>query len=185
MSSQPGWAGRILAELAVSNKRAERVAGDLTLEQLNWTPAPGSWSIGQCLDHLRATNEIYAATIGVSLVGKDLTAVEEIDVPWPSRWFIKNYIAPNPGTRAQAPGKITPASRVSPRILEDFLRSNGTAQDLVSRASRYNVNRIRFKNPFIPLLRFTVGTGLEIISKHESRHLLQAERVRDSRSFPR
>ena len=37
---------------------------------------------------------------------------------------------------------------------------------------------IRFRNPFIPLLRFTVGTGLEIVAKHESRHLLQAEGVR-------
>jgi hypothetical protein len=42
----------------------------------------------------------------------------------------------------------------------------------------------RFKNPFIPVLRFTVGTGLEILAKHERRHLLQAERIRDSPEFP-
>ena len=46
------------------------------------------------------------------------------------------------------------------------------------------VNRIRFKNPFIPMLRFTMGTGFEIVSKHQSRHLLQAERVRESVNFP-
>jgi len=48
----------------------------------------------------------------------------------------------------------------------------------------YDVNRIRFKNPFVPLIRFTVGTGLEIVSQHESRHLLQAERIRESPGFP-
>jgi hypothetical protein len=47
------------------------------------------------------------------------------------------------------------------------------------------VNRIRYRNPFIPLLRFTVGAGLEIIAKHASRHLLQAEGVRQNMSFPR
>jgi hypothetical protein len=48
----------------------------------------------------------------------------------------------------------------------------------------YNVNRIRFKNPFIPGLRFSVGTGLEVLSAHERRHLLQAERVRALSDFP-
>jgi hypothetical protein len=50
--------------------------------------------------------------------------------------------------------------------------------------SPYDVNRIRFRNPFIPVLRFTVGTGLEILSNHQRRHLLQAERVRESLEFP-
>jgi len=56
---------------------------------------------------------------------------------------------------------------------------------LVQDASDYDVNRIRFKNPFVPLLRFTVGTGLEILSKHQDRHLLQAERVKDCADFPK
>jgi len=45
-----------------------------------------------------------------------------------------------------------------------------------ARASPYGVNRIRYKSFFIPVLRFTVRTGLEIVTKHQSRHLLQAER---------
>jgi hypothetical protein len=47
------------------------------------------------------------------------------------------------------------------------------------------VNRIRFWNPFVLGLRFTVGTGFQIIASHGRRHLLQAERVRDSADFPR
>ena len=42
----------------------------------------------------------------------------------------------------------------------------------------YDLNRIRFKNPFVGIIRFTVGTGLEVMSRHERRHLLQAERIR-------
>jgi hypothetical protein len=70
-------------------------------------------------------------------------------------------------------------------VLAAFLRSNQAARDLVRRAAGYDVNAIRFRNPFLPLLRFTVGTGLEITAKHESRHLLQAERVRRLSEFPR
>jgi hypothetical protein len=113
------------------------------------------------------------------------SAVHEITLSRFSRWFIRNYIAPNPGgTRARAPKKIEPAQQVDSAILEAFLRSNQVTRDLVARAGAYDVNRIRFKNPFIAMLRFTVGTGLEIVTQHEGRHLLQAERVRQAPGFP-
>jgi hypothetical protein len=75
--------------------------------------------------------------------------------------------------------------QVEPKVLETFLRTNHASRELVRRASVYDVNGIRYKNPFIPLLRFTVGAGLEIIAKHEGRHLLQAEDVRQAANFPR
>jgi hypothetical protein len=55
---------------------------------------------------------------------------------------------------------------------------------LIERASEYDVNRIRFVNPFIPVIRFTTGTGLQIVARHEVRHLLQAERVKEAAGFP-
>jgi hypothetical protein len=44
---------------------------------------------------------------------------------------------------------------------------------------------VRFRNPFVPLLRFTVGTGLLVINAHDRRHLWQAERVQDAPGFPK
>lgn len=179
------WVDRLLAELAESDRRAELVAGGLSKAQLNWQPAAGKWSIGQCLEHLRCANEAYLPAIGSALNGPGRSSVPEILVPGPSRWFIRNYIAPNPGgARAQAPKAITPTSDVSLEVLEEFLASNAQARELVLVATSHDVNRIRFKNPFVPLLRFTVGTGLEIVTKHQSRHLLQAEAVRSDIKFP-
>jgi hypothetical protein len=43
--------------------RAAALATELTLDQLNWKPVPGQWSVGQCLEHLAVTNEIYGAAI--------------------------------------------------------------------------------------------------------------------------
>ena len=71
-----------------------------------------------------------------------------------------------------------PAPTLTHSILDRFLGSNRQARELAQRASDCDVNRIRFRNPFIPVIWFTVGTGLEMIAKHEQRHLLQAERVR-------
>lgn len=182
----PAWAFRLIAELEANSRRADDIAKVLSPDQLNWQPQPGEWSVGQCLEHLRTTNEVYMPAISTALQGQPVAVVEEICLGWFSAWFIRNYIAPNPGgARARAPRKIAPAQSVEPGILAAFLDSTHSARELVMRASRHDVNAIRFKNPFIPLLRFTVGAGLEIIAKHQSRHLLQAERVTQSDGFPR
>jgi hypothetical protein len=185
-TQSPAWAKRLISALDAADRRAVNVAKGLSPEQLNWRPSPDAWSVGQCLEHLHITNEIYLPPISSALEGQQHSAVHEITLGRFSRWFIRKYIAPNPsGTRAKAPKKIAPAKLVAPAILDSFLRSNHTARELVVKASAYNVNSIHFKNPFIPLLRFTVGTGLEIVTKHQARHLLQAEGVRQAPGFPR
>jgi hypothetical protein len=172
--------------LDAADVRAESVAKGLRPEQLNWHPQHESWSVGQCLEHLYLANEVYLPAIAAALERRQRAVVHEIRLGSFSRWFIRKYIAPNPGgARARAPKKIEPATTVDPGILTTFVRSNQDARELVQRASEYDVNAIRFENPFIPLLRFTVGTGLEVISKHQSRHLLQAEGVRRAPGFPK
>jgi len=182
----PAWAVRLVSELEASDVRAESVAKGLSSEQLNWYPGQNAWSVGQCLEHLCMTNEVYLPAISIALNKGVHAKVQEISLGWFSRWFIRNYIAPDPNApRAQAPKKIQPGKQVEPFVLDAFLRSNERARELIMRAVDYDVNRIRFKNPFVPLLRFTVGTGLEIVAKHESRHLRQAEKVMQSAGFPR
>jgi hypothetical protein len=185
-SGLPKWSLRILSELDAADRRAESIATGLRPSQLNWQPRQGAWSVGQCLEHLRAVNEIMVPLLCAALEDRPHGGVEEITPGWFSGWFIRTYIAPNPGgARARAPKKIEPTRQVEPVILETFLRSTEAARALVRQASNYDVNLIRYKNPFIPLLRFTVGVGLEIIAKHQGRHLLQAEGVRQSAGFPR
>lgn len=179
----PQWSSRLIGELTASDARARAVADTLSIGQLNWKPSPAEWSIGQCLEHLAISTELYVPPIAEALAGQPNGAADEITPGAPSRWFIRTFIAPSP-TKARAPGKIAPGSAVDARILARYLAAHQSARELVARAVGYDVNRIRFKNPFVPLLRFTVGTGLEIISKHAMRHLLQAERVRARPGFP-
>lgn len=179
MIAVPAWSSRVIEELDVSDRHAIDVARGLTPEQLNWSPVPGAWSIGQCLEHLHHANEVYLPPIAKALDARSPSPVQDITPGWLGRRFIRDYIDPSTQKRPhQAPGKIAPASRVDASVLDRFLRSNEAARDLVRRASAYDVNRIRFVNPFVPILRLTVGTGLEIVWKHQRRHLLQADRVR-------
>jgi hypothetical protein len=185
-SSSLAWSTRLMAELDSIDQKAKELTAGLTVQQLNWRPAAGAWSIGQCLEHLCMFNEIYLPAISTALVDKPASIVQELKLGWFARWFIRSFIDPSPATkRARAPKKIVPGSRVDLSVLHRFLRCNHDARELIRQASEYDVNRIRFVNPFVPIVRFTVGTGLKITCGHERRHLLQAERVKQSPAFPR
>lgn len=183
---EPLWVARILASLADADARATAVAHALTVAQLNWRAQPASWSIGQCLDHLRVSNQVYCDAMAPALQGTPSGPVDEITPGWFARYFIRTAIDPSTQNRkGKAPAKITPATEVDGSVLERFLRSNDEARRFIERAAPYDVNRIRFVNPFVSIIRFTVGTGIEILARHEHRHLLQAERVRANPSFPK
>lgn len=180
------WSIRLAFELSANDQSANALVTGLRDEQLNWQPAPGCWSVGQCLEHLCLTNEAYRPPISAALKGKPDSPAEQITPGWFARWFIRSFVEPSPKSkRASAPGKLRPRARVELTILDRFLADNRACRELILHARSKNVNNIRFWNPFIPGLRFTVGTGLEIIASHERRHLLQAERVRDSVNFPK
>ena len=181
----PAWSMRLAFELSANDHTARKLADGLTEEQLNWQPAPTSWSVGQCLEHLCITNEAYLKPISAALQGKPDSRVEQITPGRFARWFIRSFVEPSPNSkRVPAPPKIRPAAHVSPAVLDRFLAGNKSCRELIIQTRSKDVNRIRFWNPLAPGIRFTVGTGLEIISSHERRHLLQAERVRDSANFP-
>lgn len=184
ISITPVWPERIIAALDASDATAKQLADGLNSDQLNWQPSPGAWSIGQCIEHLCITNELYLPAISGALANQPTSPVEEIQPVRFDKWFIKHFVEPSTQTKnVRAPKKIVPGSQVDLSVLDRFLRSNQSTRELILRARNYDVNRIRFKNPFIPLLRFTVGSGIEIMARHERRHLLQAERVKASPQF--
>ena len=184
-SAAPPWVPRLLSELDAADQQATALAGGLSVDQLNWRASPAEWSIGQCLEHLAVTNEVYAVTIAEAVIDCPVGRADEITPGWFGRWFIRSFIDPaTQKIKGKAPKKIVPITTVDAGILKRFLETNQITRSLVQRASNVDVNRVRFKNPFIGVIRFTVGTGLEIIAKHERRHLLQGERIRRSPGFP-
>jgi hypothetical protein len=187
MATLPDDLQRILDDLEVNLQRAEAVAQGLDDEQLNWRPAPASWSIGQCLDHLNVANRTYLAPM--------LEAIEKarrqgrsrkgpIRQGFVERWFTET-MEPPPRRKLPAPRKIVPSTvrLAKDEVLSEFRRLQGEAVALLRESSGLDLG-VRFPNPFIPLVAFTVGTGFLVIASHERRHLWQAERVRGNPGFP-
>src|SRR5262249_40072277 len=85
----PNWSSGLLAEFDAADLGAESVAKELSAVQLNWQPRQGAWSVGQCLEHLRAANEIYLPAISAALEGRHPARIDEVRLGWFTRWFIR------------------------------------------------------------------------------------------------
>jgi len=162
---------------------AKAVVRDLTDEQVNWQPNEGkAWSIAQCLDHIGKTNVVYVNAMRSSLPadGQVLTQDLPIRPGWFGRFFLWS-VEPPSRFKVPAPAKIQPASQMArDEALRVFVESQRLIRSLLPECARSDVNRIRFQNPFLAGIKFTVGTGLLVMAAHGRRHVWQARRVRES-----
>jgi hypothetical protein len=169
---------RILDEIDALDREVAALVAPLSDEQFHWRPGEGrAWGVAECLDHLATTNVFYGAAVEKAvddarqrgLVGGD---------PIASTFFGERFIRslePPVKLRARAPKSVRPkAGGTRDAILAAYYASHERVRDLVRRCEAIDVNRATFPNPFFPLLKVRVGTGLRVITAHDRRHAWQA-----------
>jgi hypothetical protein len=170
-------------QLAAIERDAAALVEGLTEEQGVWRPAPGAWGVAECLDHLATANHVYLAALRPAA----LAAREQ--GKWRRRpatpglvggWFVRSLEPPaKPLFKMRAPRSIRPRS--SPPLAAayaDFQAAHRDAVAFLRDNADLDLPSIRFVNPFISGVRFSLATGLHVIAAHERRHLWQAWRVR-------
>src|SRR5689334_17210062 len=171
----------VLNELDRADQQARQLVSDLSEAQLNWQPGAGAWSVAQCLGHLGQMNSVLTAALRSAVRQADKNSVmprQPIQPGWFGRWFIQQMEAP-PRRKMKTPRQGVPdAHKSGEEILRAFIAAHDELRSLIHEARDLDLNRIRFRNPFIGLLRYTVGTALLVIGAHDRRHLWQARQVR-------
>jgi len=176
----------ILQQLKNAEEAATLLFARLSRAQANWQPSRGSWSIWQCLNHLTRTNHVYCQAMleGITRSRQGVGGTAEIEPGWFGRWFI-GKMEPPARTRYKAMKKAIPATNGDPQeALRAFVDSHAEVRRVVEYWGQVDFNHVRFQNPFVAVLRFTVGTGLMVINAHDRRHLWQAKRVEEAEGFP-
>jgi hypothetical protein len=176
---------RLEREADGATREAEALAAGLTGAQLAWPPAEGAWSIAQCLDHLRVTNELYFAPLRSALTAAPPGAPEgDYRAGMLARWFIR-AVGPQGTSRMKAPKRFRPDAAPAPAdAAEAFAASQRTLASLIGRARGCDPQKVKIASPVARILRFTAAEALELMVAHEQRHLAQAARVRSHPAFP-
>jgi hypothetical protein len=168
---------------AAAERDARAVVDGLTEALGTWRSEPSSWSVAECLDHLAVSNRIYLAAMGPSAADALANGRSRQGPAMPGvigRWFARTLEPPvKPRFKMKAPRKIRP--RQSPPLADAtaaFLTSQIDVQRFLRTYAGIDLTGVRFPNPFITGVRFSLATGLHVIASHERRHLWQAWNVR-------
>jgi hypothetical protein len=89
------------------------------------------------------------------------------------------YLEPPVRIKTRNPRRTTP--RPSPALadaFERFMASQNEVRDFLGSVADLDLASVRFPNPFIPGVRFSLATGLHVLPAHDRRHLWQAWNVR-------
>ena len=155
----------------------------LTEQQGAWRVEPGSWSVAECLDHLATANRVYLRAMNEPAVRARKNGRERRGPAVPGiigRWFVRWLEPPvKPRLKGKAPRAIRP--RTAPPLADAFAAFTASQRDVRMFLRTYadlDLAGVRFPNPFIPGVRFSLATGLHVITAHERRHIWQAWRVR-------
>lgn len=170
-------------QLDAAERDAHALVAGLTEERAAWRAEPGSWSVAECLDHLATANRVYIRAMAAPAARAREQGRHRRGPATPGlvgRWFI-GILEPPVTRRVRAPTIIRP--RTSPPLASafaGFVASQNDVRTFLRASADLDLARVRFPNPFIPGVRFSLATGLHVIPAHERRHLWQAWRVREA-----
>lgn len=166
---------------------AQALVSGLTDALGAWRAAADSWSVAECLDHLATANTVYLSAMKESAVRARARGRRRRGPATPGiigRWFVR-ALEPPVRRKSRAPRNIQP--RIAPPLADAFaafIASHDRVRAFLRENADLDLAGVRFPNPLVPGVRFSLATGLHVITAHERRHLWQAWRVRQAAERP-
>lgn len=163
--------------------KAKSMFNHLSLDQLNWKPEAGSWSIGQCLDHLVVSDMMYFPAFK-----KIYTGTYKMN-GW-QRWsplsglfgkMLVNQLQEKVQKKLNAPRVFQPSqSQIDLGILDRFHKHLDTLLEYIEHGKQVDIDKIYITSPAFKLVTYKLRHAFQILVQHERRHINQAIRVKQA-----
>jgi hypothetical protein len=161
---------------------ANALAKGLSEVQFNWRPAPGQWSIEECLAHLTMVGQWEVRAIEDAIdqgKARGLTAAGPFEYSAIERYILRES-APPVRHHMSAQRRFQPLhGQPVTGVLPTFLHVQSQFMRLLERADGLDLRRIKVATPISRFLKMSLGMMFARAAAHEQRHMLQAHRVRE------
>ncbi len=170
---------QLRAEATATREKLAPVLRSLPVAKLSEHPEPNGWSIGQVLEHLLVTDELYDAPLS-RLMAKARPDAGAPFREWKSS-FIGGMIAESliKPKALKGPKAFTP--RESPRngVVEALLGREMKFIEVMDAAATLDWRALRIGSPALPRWapKMNLGDGFRIHTVHLTRHARQIERL--------
>lgn len=175
----------LLDQLDSATSDATALAAGLSEAEAGMRMSPASWSIAQCIDHLARTNNLYLEEMQKAAVKARERGRLRRRPARPGffgRWFAGKIEPPiRPNFRIKAIAKLQPeADTRLDEAFTAFIASQQMVHRFIHNVADLELASIRYANPIVKGMNFSLASGLHIVLAHERRHLWQAWAVRNA-----
>jgi hypothetical protein len=166
---------------------ADALVAPLSEAQFSWRPAPGSWSVAECLEHLNVSARLYLPKLDEGIadaIRRGLYAEGPFTYNWFGRFMVRS-MEPPARIRIRTTTSFLPAPNRSRReIMAGFRAYQVQFIDRLRQANGLDLARARVSSPAGTWIRIPLGSAFAVLAAHERRHLWQAQRVTSTPGFP-
>lgn len=162
----------------------------VSTEGASWRPDEARWSMTGHLAHLGLVNAEYLTVMEELLAEARAAGATPprsdgpYRHPWIAKWFVRT-MEPPVKRRMKTFRPMVPEPDVDPaEALATFQDHQARLRDLVEASRGLDLGRIRFSSPFLAVLRFSLGTGYDLVLAHNRRHLWLIRELQDRSDFP-
>jgi hypothetical protein len=167
---------------------ADALVVPLSDEQFTWQPSPVVWSVAHCIEHLNTTARLYLPQLDEAIAGAIRKGTYG-EGPFSYNVFGRFFTAtmePPARFRMTTPRQFQPpVVRGRAEVMAAFRAYQVQFVDRLRQANGLDLARAKVRSPVYSWLRFSLGSGFELMLAHERRHLWQARNVVAHPQFPK
>jgi uncharacterized damage-inducible protein DinB len=164
----------------------------LGVNQLEWKPKQGSWSILEVLAHLNSYSNYYHERFKQRIERTKFKNIKENFVPSPlgkSAWkSMKLGRANNVKRKFKAPKNYNPAfnpSLIDSNAVDHFINSQKELIDILELSKTVNLKKAKVKISISKIVRLRLGDALMFVIYHNERHIQQIKNILANPNFPK
>jgi hypothetical protein len=167
----------VITETALDKARAFK---HLSTEQLNFRPAPGKWSVLECLEHLNRYGDFYLPEIEKRILAQENRTYSQVFKSGVVGNYFAGLMRPNQG---QIKKMATPKDKnplhadLSVTVIDRFIKQQERMISLLRMARTTDLTRTKTAISLTKLIKLRLGDTFRFVIYHVERHLLQAQNV--------
>jgi len=178
----------ILQKGKEAKEKVKFAFSNICLEQLNWKPAPESWSIAQCLEHLIISDSSYFSDLEKITEGIYKMNFWEKHSPFSGVCgrILNDQLQEQVRKKMTAPKKLRPAtSEMKIELIERYHKNLDSFLDYISNCKDIDIDKTIITSPIIRIVTYSLRDAIHFLIQHEHRHINQGIRVKNNDNFPK
>ena len=176
----------LIEELLELTDNATHIAKSLRAlpeDQLNFKEEPEKWSILECIEHLNRYGEFYLPELEKAMLSHKAKTSPQVFKSGLLGNYFANLMKVNNGkmTKMKTPADKNPSgSKLTAITIDKFLKQQEMLKSLLNQAREADLTKTKVPISLTKLIKLRLGDTFRFFVYHIERHILQANKVRDT-----